>query len=202
MLKFTFIENLTAAMRSAFSDCVLPADWTIQPERCPEGMDGDLTINCFRFAKNFRMAPDKVAEKVAELLTADPGVAKAQVVKAFVNVTLNPESLYADTLCNLQKLFDAARVEEKDAKRILVEYSAPNTNKPQHLGHVRNNTLGMSLSSLLKRAGHTVFQVNLVNDRGIHICKSMIAYQRFGNGETPESTGMKGDHLVGKYYVE
>ena len=95
-----------------------------------------------------------------------------------------------------------ALLEESARRRILIEYSAPNTNKPQHLGHVRNNTLGMSLASLLKRVGHDVIEINLVNDRGIHICKSMIAYERFGNGCTPESTGMKGDHLVGKFYVD
>ena len=90
---------------------------------------------------------------------------------------------------------------KSNGNKVMVEYSSPNTNKPLHLGHVRNNLLGYSVAELLKANGHEVIKVNLVNDRGIHICKSMLAWQKFGNGETPESTGLKGDHLVGKYYV-
>jgi arginyl-tRNA synthetase len=126
-------------------------------------------------------------------------VLEAVTAKAFVNHTLHPGALPRDTVGRLAELLASARVTAR--RRILVEFSAPNTNKPQHLGHVRNNTLGMALVALLRRVGHEAIPVNLVNDRGIHICKSMLAYQRFGNGATPESSGKKGDHLVGDYYV-
>ncbi|MBO5723376.1 MAG: arginine--tRNA ligase, partial [Lentisphaeria bacterium] len=111
-------------------------------------------------------------------------------------------SLFRDTVGNVAGILEEGLLPEKDRRRILVEYSAPNTNKPQHLGHVRNNTLGMSSCALLARVGHDVIPVNLINDRGIHICKSMLAYQRFGNGDTPEKSGIKGDHFVGNYYVK
>ncbi|MBO5644311.1 MAG: arginine--tRNA ligase, partial [Lentisphaeria bacterium] len=123
-------------------------------------------------------------------------------IKAFVNVTLKPAALYRDTIADEAALLERGKLPPEERKRILIEFSAPNTNKPQHLGHVRNNTLGMSLASLLKRVGHEVIEINLVNDRGIHICKSMLAYKLFGNGITPETAGKKGDHLVGDFYVK
>ena len=195
------IQNLQAALMDAFPGAVLPENWQIAVEQCPPGMEGDITINCFRFVKLFKNAPDKVADKVCELLAADPDVKKAEKVKAFVNVTLNAAALFRDTVGNVPAIMQEGILPEKDQRRILIEYSAPNTNKPQHLGHVRNNTLGMSTCKLLSRVGHDVIPVNLINDRGIHICKSMLAYQRFGNGDTPEKAGIKGDHFVGNYYV-
>ena len=168
---------------------------------CPAGQSGDLTINLFKVAPLVGN-PIAAAAKAAEFLNSHAEVEHAEAVKAFVNVTVKPEVIFGETAARIEKLMDDARLPEAERRKILIEYSAPNTNKPQHLGHVRNNTLGMSLASLLKRVGHEVVEINLVNDRGIHICKSMLAYQRFGNGETPESSGMKGDHLVGKYYVE
>ncbi|MBQ9776783.1 MAG: arginine--tRNA ligase, partial [Lentisphaeria bacterium] len=133
------------------------------------------------------------AAAVAEILQNHPDVEAVEVVKAFVNVTVKAAALHRDTVADIEKLLEDGKLPENLRRRILIEYSAPNTNKPQHLGHVRNNTLGMSLAALLKRVGHDVIEINLVNDRGIHICKSMLAYQRFGNNCTPESTGMKGD---------
>ena len=176
-----------------------PAETVIAAERCPAEMRGDITINCFRFAR-WCGSPVAAAQAAAEFLANHPDVESVETIKAFVNVTLTPAALFRETLAAPAALM--ARAKAPDPRRILIEYSAPNTNKPQHLGHVRNNTLGMSLAALLKRVGHDVIQINLVNDRGIHICKSMIAYQRFGNGVTPESTGIKGDHLVGKFYVD
>ena len=131
-----------------------------------------------------------------------PKSSRRKPSRRFVNIVLKPGALFRDSLADINALLDTAKLPEAARKSIVVEYSAPNTNKPQHLGHVRNNTLGMSLASLLKRVGHNVSPVNLINDRGIHICKSMLAYQRFGNGATPESTGIKGDHLVGDFYVK
>ncbi len=196
------IRRLENQLRLAFPQAQLPADWQIVPEPCPPGMSGDITVNCFRFARFFKSAPDAVAEKTLELLAADPEVRKAERVKAFVNISLSAEALCRDTIGNVSALLEEGKLPEAARKRILVEYSAPNTNKPQHLGHVRNNTIGMSVCKLLARVGHDVVPVNLINDRGIHICKSMLAYQRFGNGDTPEKSGIKGDHFVGNYYVK
>ncbi|MBP5532238.1 MAG: arginine--tRNA ligase [Lentisphaeria bacterium] len=172
----------------------------IEPVPCPAGQDGDYTINFFKLAPQVGN-PMAAAEKAAAFLASHDEVEAATAVKAFVNVTVKAETLLRETAAQPDELLKRALLPEAERRRILIEFSAPNTNKPQHLGHVRNNTLGMSLASLLKRVGHDVIEINLVNDRGIHICKSMLAYQRFGNGETPESSGMKGDHLVGKYYV-
>ncbi len=201
-MNLSCITSLRAALAAKHPEAVLPADWSIPSELCPPGMKGDVTVNCFRFARNFSMRPDQLAAEVAELLKQSPDVSDAEAVKAFVNVTLTPAALFRDTVADMNALLAQAALPPEKRRRILVEYSAPNTNKPQHLGHVRNNTIGMSLCSLLSRVSHTVIPVNLVNDRGIHICKSMLAYQRFGNGATPESTGIKGDHFVGNFYVE
>ncbi len=198
-MSYQFVADLEAFLRGKFEK--FPAEPVIGTERCPAGMQGDLTINCFRFAR-FCGNPAQAAEAVAEFLRGHADVESADVVKAFVNVTLKAAAIHRDTVAAVDRLLEAGKLPEHARRRVLIEFSAPNTNKPQHLGHVRNNTLGMSLASLLKRVGHDVIEINLVNDRGIHICKSMIAYQRFGNGCTPESTGIKGDHLVGKFYVE
>jgi arginyl-tRNA synthetase len=202
MIEFKCISELAEFLKKEFPQTEVPADWEIAPEKCPPTMEGDLTVNCFRFARIFRGAPDKIAEKAAAFLANHPDVAKAEQIKAFVNVTLNPGAVHRDSVGDISKLLDAAKFSADKQRRMLVEYSAPNTNKPQHLGHVRNNTLGMSLASLLKRVGHDVIQINLVNDRGIHICKSMIAYERYGDSVNPENTGIKGDHLVGDFYVK
>jgi len=170
-------------------------------EPCPDGMGGDFTVNCFRLAKAFKSNPMELAARAGEFLRGCPEVESVEVVKAFANITMAPAALHAMAIGRSEELPSEAAVSADGKKRVLVEYSAPNTNKPQHLGHVRNNTLGMSLVSLLRKVGYDVVAVNLVNDRGIHICKSMVAYRRFGNGETPESAGKKGDHFVGDFYV-
>jgi len=178
------------------------ASFDITLEPCPDGMGGDFTVNCFRFAKVLKANPMDLAERAGEYLRGRSEIESVDVVKAFVNIVLSPEALHGMAVARSEELPGEGAVPAEERKRILVEYSAPNTNKPQHLGHVRNNTLGMSLVSLLRKAGHDVVAVNLVNDRGIHICKSMVAYRRFGNGATPESAGKKGDHFVGDFYVE
>jgi len=197
---FKFLDDLARGLLQKFPEAGAPADLRVSAERCPENMNGELTVNAFKFARLLKTAPDKAAAAAAEILSGHPDVESVETVKAFVNVTLTAEALFRDTLADIGKLFGEGR--SAVPRRCLIEYSAPNTNKPQHLGHVRNNTLGMSVASLLKRTGNEVIQVNLVNDRGIHICKSMIAYQRFGNGVTPEAAGRKGDHLVGDFYVK
>ena len=201
-MKLQCISRLEQNLLTAFPAAKLPEGIHLSPELCPPGMEGDITINCFRMTRYFGTKPDALAEKAAELLQGDPDVSAAASIKGFVNVTLKAAALFRDTVADVQAILEEGALPEQERKRIVIEYSAPNTNKPQHLGHVRNNTLGMSLASLLARVKHDVIPVNLVNDRGIHICKSMLAYMRFGNGATPESTGIKGDHFVGDFYVK
>ena len=164
-------------------------------------MKGDLTINCFKLARDLKMKPEVIAEKVNNFLSDDPDALEVQTIKAFVNFDLKPEAIHVPALSDPASVLASAVIPDQGRKKILVEYSAPNTNKPMHLGHLRNNTLGLAVTSILKKVGHEVISVNLINDRGIHICKSMLAYMLFGNGATPESSGKKGDHFVGDFYV-
>lgn len=189
-------QHLTQLPNTTF-----PAQWTPDIELCPQGMQGDITINAFKFSRFLGKKPDEVATDITEFLKQHPDCEAVESVKGFINITLKPVALFRDTLQNFSNVMNATILPESQKQKILIEFSAPNTNKPQHLGHVRNNTLGMSLASLLNRVGHHVIPVNLVNDRGVHICKSMLAYERWGNGVTPESAKKKGDHLVGDFYV-
>ncbi len=201
-MKFKCISDLGKALPEFFPQANVNDEWTIEAEICPQNMEGDLTVNCFKLARDLKSSPDKISDAATEYLQNHEDVASAEKIKAFVNITLTPAAVMRDTAAIIGDLDNAVKLPENECRRILIEYSAPNTNKPQHLGHVRNNTLGMSLAALLRRVGHDIIEINLVNDRGIHICKSMLAYQRFGNGVTPESTGIKGDHLVGDFYVK
>ncbi len=194
-----FLQELEAQLRSEFPS--YPAEDVLTLEACPAGQQGDFTLNCFRIGK-FCGNPMAAAQRAAEFLQSHDDVASVTVVKAFVNLTLKPAVLHGASAADVSALLARAVLPENKRRRVLIEFSAPNTNKPQHLGHVRNNTLGMALGALLKRVGHDVVEINLVNDRGIHICKSMLCYQRVGNGRNPENTGIKGDHLVGDFYVE
>ncbi len=189
-MNFTFLQDLSQHFG-------IP----VTADICPPNFSADLTVNCFTFAKALRQNPMQVAQQVRDRLLQHPDVQSADVVKAFVNVTLKTDALMRDTVASPTAILDGARLPQDERRRILIEFSAPNTNKPQHLGHVRNNCIGMATASILEAAGHDVIRVNLVNDRGIHICKSMLAYQRFGNGVTPQTAGKKGDHLVGDFYV-
>ncbi len=201
-MSFQVINDLEEFLKNRFSDIQIEADWRIIPEICPPEKAGDITVNCFRFTKLFRQKPDDLADLVCDFLKNHQDVTEMERIKAFVNISLTIEAIHRASVANIAGVLNSVTIDDSEKQRILIEFSAPNTNKPQHLGHVRNNTLGMALASLLKKLGHDVVPVNLVNDRGIHICKSMIAYQRFGNDSSPESTGKKGDHLVGDYYVK
>ena len=174
---------------------------TIDPELCPPNMKGDITINCYRLAKMLKMSPSKLSASISQFLKRHPEVNDLECVKAFVNITLESEALFRDTLAHPSDIDATTLVPPEKASKLLIEFSAPNTNKPQHLGHIRNNALGMALCSMCRRVGHKVIAVNLINDRGIHICKSMLAYQRFGQNSSPTSDGRKGDHMVGDFYV-
>ena len=201
-MNFKCIDELRKYFIAKFAEDNSDLDFVIEPEICPQDMEGDITVNCFRFARVLKSNPMEVAKLAEEFLCEHEDVEKVDVIKAFVNIVLTPAALHRDSVGSFDKLMRRDIVGDEQRKRILIEYSAPNTNKPQHLGHVRNNTIGMSLVSLLKRVGHDVIPINLVNDRGIHICKSMTAYKRYGNGITPETAGKKGDHLVGDFYVK
>ncbi|MBK9401968.1 MAG: arginine--tRNA ligase [Bacteroidetes bacterium] len=200
------IELRTAVqegMSRLFHLDVLPDDISIQPTR--KDFDGDLTVVVFNLAKKAGKSPDDIGKDLSDWLSTKSSlVSSCNVVKGFLNVVFQPESwlrIYEEDTAD-PAFFEKKPDANLSAHPVLVEYSSPNTNKPLHLGHVRNNLLGYSIAELLKASGSTVKKVNLINDRGIHICKSMLAWHKLGNGETPASSGMKGDHLVGKYYVE
>ncbi|HLS10678.1 MAG TPA: arginine--tRNA ligase [Flavobacteriaceae bacterium] len=163
--------------------------------------EGDLTVVVFPILRHVKANPVAIGEFLGNHLVAQlPQIEKFNVVQGFLNLVLS-DNYYLDYFASITD-FDSFGLESNTKAPIIVEYSSPNTNKPLHLGHIRNNLLGYSVSEILKAAGHPVHKTQIINDRGIHICKSMIAWQRFGNGETPTSAKMKGDHLVGKYYVK
>jgi arginyl-tRNA synthetase len=173
----------------------------VQLAKTRKEFDGDWTLVVFPFLKVSRKNPEATAREIGEALVEQlPEVKSYNVIKGFLNLTIR-ESFWLDRLNALSQKEDPAQGEPTGAT-LMVEYSSPNTNKPLHLGHIRNNLLGYSVARILQADGNAVIKANLVNDRGIHICKSMLAWQKFGGGETPQSSGMKGDHLVGKYYVE
>jgi arginyl-tRNA synthetase len=177
-------------------------DNLVQLQETRKVFKGDFTLVVFpllRFSKN---TPEQTGESIGKYLVSNcPEVAGFNVIKGFLNLEISDSQWigYFADLSGSDDLLEKCRVSSPET--ILVEYSSPNTNKPLHLGHIRNNLLGFSLSRILSACGHKVIKTNIVNDRGIHICKSMIAWKKFGNGETPGSSGIKGDHLVGKYYV-
>jgi len=161
--------------------------------------EGDFTIVIFPLVKLARKSPDAIGTELGEAIKNEIDFIESfNVVKGFLNLKLK-DVVFANQLSDLQDDFD--KVAPKN-ETVMVEYSSPNTNKPLHLGHVRNNLLGYSVAEILKADGFNVIKSQIINDRGIHICKSMLAWEKFGNGETPESTGLKGDKLVGNYYVE
>jgi arginyl-tRNA synthetase len=193
-------EKIREAVKSLFG-CGVKDD-LIQLQDTRKDFKGDLTLVVFpllRFSKN---TPEKTAGMIGDYLVSSfPAIASYNVIKGFLNLVISNTWWvnYFRNLASAKDLLEESLV--KSPQTILVEYSSPNTNKPLHLGHIRNNLLGFSLFRILSACGHKVIKTNIVNDRGIHICKSMIAWQKFGKGETPASSGMKGDHLVGKYYV-
>ena len=178
------------------------ADVVIQVPPKPEL--GDLAFPLFAFAKAFSKAPNILAQTLSEDINAlsDKPDGEAFAAGPYMNVRLNMDKMVAKLY--EQIVSEAAafgKTVKLDGRKVMIEFSCPNTNKPLHLGHVRNDCIGQSMSQILKACGADVMKVNLINNRGVHICKSMLAYKKFGNGETPESSGIKGDHLVGNYYV-
>ncbi|MDY6229885.1 MAG: arginine--tRNA ligase [Prevotella sp.] len=178
------------------------AENTIALQKTRSDFEGNLTLVVFPFLKMSRKSPEATAQEIGEQLKAKcTAIADFNVVKGFLNLVISPAAwismlndIEADDCFGMKKATD-------DSPLVMIEYSSPNTNKPLHLGHVRNNLLGWSLAKIMEANGNRVVKTNIVNDRGIHICKSMLAWLKWGNGETPESSGKKGDHLIGDYYV-
>lgn len=200
------MKNVKNRMRAAIVDAVARAFETqIDPELVsietpPDPTLGDLAFPMFPFARVLRTGPPQIAARIADALTEQDIAASA--AGPYVNVRLARGQVAGDVLSScLTQGGEYGHGSMLEGERVTVEFSSPNTNKPLHLGHLRNNALGTATVRLLRANGASVRAVNLVNDRGIHICKSMLAYQKFGNGETPESSGIKGDKLVGNYYV-
>ena len=192
------IEAVVKAVKHLYQTDIA-AD-TINLQETRKEFEGQVTIVTFPFTKFSRKSPEQTGTELGEYLKEQlPQIAAFNVVKGFLNISLTDVYWIGQLYQNI--LPEDFALAKPNGKKVMVEYSSPNTNKPLHLGHVRNNLLGFSISQILSAAGYEVIKANLVNDRGIHICKSMLAWQLFGNGDTPVSTGEKGDHLVGKYYV-
>ena len=174
----------------------------IVPETTKKEFEGNLTVIVFPWVKTARKAPAMVGKEIGDwLVENEPAVSRYNVINGFLNIVIEP-GFWCSVLKHIEDTPDYGITKTTDDSPLyMVEYSSPNTNKPLHLGHVRNNLLGFSLSEILKACGNRVVKTNIVNDRGIHICKSMLAWKKWGEGATPESTGKKGDHLIGDFYV-
>ena len=174
----------------------------VQLQKTRSEFEGNLTLVVFPFVKMARKSPEQTGQEIGEYLVANcTAVSKFNVVKGFLNLSI-ADAAWTNLLADIDKdPHYGERQAGEDSPLVMIEYSSPNTNKPLHLGHVRNNLLGWSLAQIMQANGNRVVKTNIVNDRGIHICKSMLAWQKWGNGETPESSGKKGDHLIGDYYV-
>lgn len=194
-----FITEATVkAVKHLYNTGISATDINLQETR--REFEGQVTIVTFPFTRFSKKSPEQTGTDIGTFLQNElVDVSGFNVIKGFLNISLS-DSYWINQL-SAEISSEKFAVIEPNGKKVMVEYSSPNTNKPLHLGHVRNNLLGFSVAEILTAAGYEVIKANLVNDRGIHICKSMLAWQKFGDGETPESSGMKGDHLVGKYYV-
>ena len=194
-------ETISTQVNLLFDLTTVPTDIILQKTK--KEFEGDYTLVTFPFIKAAKLTPEKTGEVIGDaILKANSVITKFNIVKGFLNVSLANTFWVSEFKSIAGTKNYGVKTPLSSGKQIMLEYSSPNTNKPLHLGHIRNNLLGYSVASILKTQGHDVIKVNIINDRGIHICKSMLAWQLFGNGETPKSSGLKGDHLVGKYYVE
>ncbi|TYR31180.1 arginine--tRNA ligase [Sphingobacterium phlebotomi] len=194
----TLIAQTIKAVQQLYSADIPESQVTLQETR--KEFEGHITIVIFPVTRFSKKSPEQTGREIGEFLQRNvPVISVFNVIKGFLNISLADQHWIE--LVNTKLIDSSFGTFPANGKKIMVEYSSPNTNKPLHLGHIRNNLLGYSVAEILKAYGYEVVKANLVNDRGIHICKSMLAWQRYGNGETPTSSGLKGDHLVGKYYV-
>ena len=202
-LEEILIPKVQEAVKALYGVEITPAQVQFQKTRAE--FEGDITLVVFPFVKAARKAPAQVAQEVGEaLIASSPNslIASFNAVQGFLNLSI-AQSYWIEQLQTIAATEDYGQLSRGEGEKplMMVEYSSPNTNKPLHLGHVRNNLLGYSIAKIQEANGWNVVKTNFVNDRGIHICKSMLAWQKFGNGETPENSGKKGDHLIGDYYV-
>jgi arginyl-tRNA synthetase len=195
-------ESLSNPILKAVQDLFSISIEKVEFQATRKEFEGDITVVLFPLLKHIKSNPAELGAKIGDYLVQEfDFVDRYNVVSGFLNVVI-ADSYYVQLFHSMHQNEDFGRVKPTAASEvIMVEYSSPNTNKPLHLGHVRNNLLGYSVAEILKAAGKKVYKTQIINDRGIHICKSMLAWQKFGNGETPQSSGLKGDKLVGKYYV-
>lgn len=192
------IQQTLLAVNTLYNAALPEHQITLQETR--KEFDGQMTIVTFPITRFSKKSPEQTGTEIGEYLQANVSeISGFNVIKGFLNISLSDD--YWVSLLNDTVLSPSFGRFAPNGKKLMVEYSSPNTNKPLHLGHIRNNLLGYSVAEILKASGYEVIKANLVNDRGIHICKSMLAWQKWGSGETPDSSGLKGDHLVGKYYV-
>lgn len=194
--------SLISGFINAFEECygAKPEAERIQIQKTKKEFDGDFTVNVFPFLKLSKSKPEETAEAIGAAMTKQNADIKGyNVIKGFLNISLNG-SFWTSALKEVS-IVENYGFHPKSGDKVLVEFSSPNTNKPLHLGHLRNIFLGDSVSNILSAAGKEVVRTQIINDRGIHICKSMVAYEEFSPEDTPESTGLKGDRLVGDFYV-
>lgn len=192
------IEQIAIALNTLFEQNIAPQTLALQPTK--KEFEGDLTFVVFPYTKISKKSPEETATLIGNFLARENTIVeKYNIVKGFLNFVIKPQ-VWIKLLSEFAQTSNFGQ-QKANGKKVMVEYSSPNTNKPLHLGHLRNNFLGFAVSNILEANGYEVLKANLVNDRGIHICKSMLAYQKFGHGETPISANVKGDKLVGNYYV-
>ena len=197
-IQYKLVEQTVAAVKALYGADIPETQIALQETR--KEFEGQITIVTFPVTRFSKKSPEQTGTEIGEYLQQNiDAISAFNVIKGFLNISLS-DSYWISLLNETIVAADFGKF-PSNGKKLMVEYSSPNTNKPLHLGHIRNNLLGYSVAEILKAYGYEIIKANLVNDRGIHICKSMLAWQKFGNGETPESSGLKGDHLVGKYYV-
>ena len=193
-------KEISRALKELYDLTIEAEDVVLQPTR--KEFEGQLTLVTFTLTKRLQKSPEDIGKRLgAHLLSKCDRVKAYQVVKGFLNLSLS-SSEWNTALTELNTLGNRLIPNAGNEKLILIEFSSPNTNKPLHLGHLRNNFLGQSVSNIYKALGYRVQNVQIINDRGIHVCKSMVAWMDFGNGDEPGKFGEKGDHFVGKYYVK
>jgi len=194
-------QVLTSKVKEAVRDLYEVALPTVEFQPTRKDFEGDITVVIFPMLRFVKGNPEKIGMTIGDhLIKAVAQVAQFNVIKGFLNITISNE-YYLETFTEIRSIEHYGIKQEKEKGAVMVEYSSPNTNKPLHLGHIRNNLLGYSVAEILKASGKKVYKTQIINDRGIHICKSMLAWKLFGDGETPASSGLKGDKLVGNYYV-
>ena len=194
-------EFIEKSIKSSFDKIFQMKPKTIELQQTKKEFEGDITLVVFPYVKELKMSPKEIAEKIGDYLVETNSIVSYNVVSGFLNLSIS-DNHYLDFFNLVKDISDYGFSDTITDEAVMVEYSSPNTNKPLHLGHIRNNLLGYSISEIYKASGKKVYKTQIINDRGIHICKSMIAWLGYGNGKTPASTKMKGDKFVGEYYIK